>query len=137
ERGTHHWGFGPLGLRGLSDGPPGALQPEPDSSPRRQLERQTVTNRMTGRHRAPSRITSAGATITRSLKTTAVVATSSSLLAAAVAPASASPQGIVDEVASVVTDKITNDSFRNADQASLGAIDLLGTTMPVMAEPTD
>src|SRR5690606_11453140 len=137
ERGTHHWGFGPLGLRGPSGGPPGALQPEPDSSPRRQLERHTVTNRMTGRHRAPSRLTAAGTTITRSAKTTAVVATSGGLLAAAVAPASASPQGIVDEVASVVTDKMTSDSFRNAEQASLGAIDLLGTTMPVMAEPTD
>lgn len=87
-----------------------------------------MTNRTPGRHRAPSRLTTAGATITRSAKTTAVVATSGGLLATVVAPASANPQGIVDEIASVVT----------GNQATATpAIDLLSANMPIMAEPTD
>ncbi|MCK0113646.1 C40 family peptidase [Ornithinimicrobium sp. F0845] len=85
-----------------------------------------MTNRPTGRHRAPSRLSEAGTTITRSAKTTAVVATSGGLLAAAVSPASANPQGVVDEVASVVT-----------DATALSAVDLLAQNMPIMAEPTD
>ena len=87
-----------------------------------------MTNRTPGRHRAPSRLTTAGATITRSAKTTAVVATSGGLLATAVAPASANPQGIVDEIASVVTGNQAN---------AAPAIDLLSANMPIMAEPTD
>ncbi|WP_109473386.1 C40 family peptidase [Ornithinimicrobium cavernae] len=86
-----------------------------------------MTHRTPGRHRAPSRLTAAGATITRSAKTTAVVATSGGLLAAAVAPASANPQGIVDEVATVVTGAVNSPV----------SVDLLATSMPVMAEPTD
>ncbi len=87
-----------------------------------------MTNRTPGRHRAPSRLTAAGATLTRSAKTTAVVATSGGLLAAAVAPASASPQGIVDEVTTVVTGEGLN---------AAPAVDLLNTKLPIMAEPTD
>ncbi|WP_238146785.1 C40 family peptidase [Ornithinimicrobium murale] len=87
-----------------------------------------MTNRTPGRHRAPSRLTAAGATISRSAKTTAVVATSGGLLATAVAPASANPQGIVDEVASVVSGNLVN---------AAPAIDLLSANMPIMAEPTD
>lgn len=90
-----------------------------------------MTHRTPGRHRAPSRLTEAGTTLTRSARRTAVVATSGGLLATAIGPASASPQGVVEEVASVVS------------QASLtgtapgGGIDLLAQTMPVVAEPTD
>lgn len=86
-----------------------------------------MTHRIPGRHRAPSRLTAAGTTISRSAKTTAVVATSGGLLATVVAPASANPQGIVDEVASVVSGNIT----------AAPAVDLLAANMPIMAEPTD
>ena len=87
-----------------------------------------MTNRTPGRHRAPSRLTAAGTTISRSAKTTAVVATSGGLLATAVAPASANPQGIVDEVASVVSGSQLN---------AAPAVDPLSTNLPIMAEPTD
>ncbi|QDO89832.1 NlpC/P60 family protein [Ornithinimicrobium ciconiae] len=90
-----------------------------------------MTNRTIGRHRAPSRLTDAGTTITRSAKTTAVVATSGGLLATAIGPASASPQGVVDEVASVVSQASVQGS------APVTAMDLLTLSMPVMAEPTD
>ena len=90
-----------------------------------------MTNRNTGRHRAPSRLTEAGTTISRSAKTTAVVATSGGLLASAIGPATASPQGVVDEVASVVSQVVVQSTVPSTN------IDLLGLTMPVMAEPTD
>ena len=87
-----------------------------------------MTHRIPGRHRAPSRLTAAGTTISRSAKTTAVVATSGGLLATVVAPASANPQGIVDEVASVVS---------GSQITAAPAVDLLAANMPIMAEPTD
>ncbi|WP_256838473.1 C40 family peptidase [Ornithinimicrobium faecis] len=87
-----------------------------------------MTHRIPGRHRAPSRLTAAGTTISRSAKTTAVVATSGGLLATVVAPASANPQGIVDEVASVVS----GNQF-----TATPAVDRLAANMPIMAEPTD
>lgn len=87
-----------------------------------------MSHRIPGRHRAPSRLNAAGATISRSAKTTAVVATSGGLLATVVAPASASPQGVVDEVASVISGN---------EIVAAPAIDLLATNMPIMAEPTD
>ncbi|MGB3686362.1 MAG: C40 family peptidase [Ornithinimicrobium sp.] len=86
-----------------------------------------MSQNIIGRHRAPSKITLTSIALSRSVKVTAVAATSGGLLAAAAAPTSASPRGVVEDLAAVASDSTTG---------SIG-VDLLSVQLPAVVAPSD
>ncbi len=94
-----------------------------------------MSQRIPGRHRAPSRLTVASTTLTRSAKATAVAATSGGLLAAAVVPASAAPGTSFDDV-SALAGKVSVASLP-ANPADEASIDALAVSLPSVTVPTD
>ncbi len=95
----------------------------------------------TGRHRAPSRLSLAGASLTRTAQVTAIAATSGGLVAAVAVPASAEPQA---DLASPIVSSVSSGQLAGqpeaAPQAGLAAtpaVDLLATSLPAVVGAAD
>lgn len=104
-----------------------------------------MAHRTRGRHRAPSRFSNAGTALTAAAKVTAVAATSGGLAAAAFVPATASPSGVVNSVATATPAATASESLAQvvaagAPATTASAANVSAFVAPasrLTADPTD